>query len=74
MPILGLLFNNPFPPAVPDESETVRTILGISGLRSFGELPYSEGLPAAWPQFKEKSAGLLEINGLMQTMGVQGLA
>jgi hypothetical protein len=75
VPILGLIFNNPArPPSVPDESETVQTILQVSGLRSFGELPYCEGLPAAWSQHREKLVGRLAVDGLAQTLGLQGLA
>ena len=75
VPILGLIFNNPArPPSVPDESETVQTILRVSGLRSFGELPYCEGLPSAWSQHREKLVGQLAVDGLAQTLGMQGLA
>lgn len=75
VPILGLIFNHPSPPpAGTDESETVQTILQVSGLRSFGELPYCEGLPAAWSQHQEKLVGRLAIDGLLQALGMQGLA
>lgn len=75
VPILGLIFNHPSPPpAGTDESDTVQTILRVSGLRSFGELPYCEGLPAAWSQHQEKLVGRLAIDGLLQALGMQGLA
>ena len=75
VPILGLIFNHPsLPPSGTDESDTVQTILRVSGLRSFGELPYCEGLPAAWSQHQEKLAGRLAIDGLLQALGLQGLA
>jgi dethiobiotin synthetase len=75
VPILGLIFNHPSPPpSGTDESDTVQTILRVSGLRSFGELPYCEGLPAAWSQHQEKLAGRLAIDGLLQALGLQGLA
>ena len=75
VPILGLIFNNPArPPSVPDESDTIQTILRVSGLRSFGELPYCEGLPAAWSQHHEQLVGRLAVDGLLQALGMQGLA
>jgi dethiobiotin synthetase len=75
VPILGLIFNNPArPPSVPDESDTIQTILRVSGLRSFGELPYCEGLPAAWSQHHEQLVGQLSVDGLLQALGMQGLA
>lgn len=75
VPILGLIFNNPArPPSVPDESETSQTILRVSRLRSFGELPYCEGLPVAWSQHREQLVGRLAVDGLVQALGMQGLA
>ncbi len=75
VPILGLLFNNPVrPPSAPDESETIQTILRISGLRSFGELPYCEGLPAAWSQHRAHLVSRLDTKGLMEALGLRGLA
>ena len=75
VPILGLIFNNPArPPSVPDESDTIQTILRVSGLRSFGELPYCEGLPAAWSQHQEQLVERLAVDGLVQALGMQGQA
>lgn len=75
VPILGLIFNNPArPPADPDEAETVHTILQLSGLRSFGELPYSDGLPETWTQHRAHLVSRLDAKGLLEALGLRGLA
>jgi len=75
VPILGLIFNNPArPPADPDEAETVHTILQLSGLRSFGELPYSDGLPETWTQHRDHLVSRLDAKGLLEALGLRGLA
>ncbi len=75
VPILGLLFNNPArPQSVPDESETVQTILRVSGLRSFGELPYREGLPAAWDKHQDTLIARLDVQRLLEELGLRKLA
>lgn len=71
----GLIFNHPSPtPAGTDESDTVRTILRLSGLHSFGELPYCEGLPAAWTQHRDTLVARLDAQGLLAALGLRGLA
>lgn len=71
----GLIFNHPSPtPAGTDESDTVPTILRLSGLRSFGELPYCEGLPAAWTQHRDTLVARLDAQGLLAALGLRGLA
>jgi dethiobiotin synthetase len=73
--ILGLVFNNPTrPTGIPDESETVTTILRMSGLPSFGELPYCEELPATWNQYRETLITRLEVQGLLEALGLRRLA
>lgn len=73
--ICGLIFNHPSPPpASTDESDTVRTILRLSGLRSFGELPYCAGLPAAWIQHRNRLVAGLNVQGLLDALGLRGLA
>jgi dethiobiotin synthetase len=71
----GLIFNHPSPPsASPDESDTVPTILRLSGVRSFGELPYCEGLPSAWTRHWDTLAGRLDVQGLLDVLNLRGLA
>ena len=75
VPVLGLVFNHPTPPpAEPDVTETVPTILRLSELRSLGELPYCAGLPAAWSQHQAQFAGRLNVEGLLETLGLYGVA
>lgn len=74
VPILGLVFNDPAPPPSSDQSDTVQTILRLSGNRSFGELPYCEGLPAAWAQHRDALIARLDVQGLLEELGLRGLA
>lgn len=75
VPILGLIFNHPSPPpSGTDESDTVRTILRFSGLPSFGELPYCAGLPATWTQHRNRLVAGLNVHGLLDALGLRGLA
>lgn len=74
VPILGLVFNDPAPPPSSDQSDTVQTILRLSGNRSFGELPYCEGLPAAWAQHRDTLIARLDVQGLLEELGLRGLA
>jgi dethiobiotin synthetase len=75
VPILGLVFNNPTrPTASVDLSDTVQTIRRLSGLRSFGELPYCEGLPSAWAKHRDTLIVRLDIQGLLEALGLRGLA
>jgi len=72
VPILGLVFNHPArPPAAPDESDTIPTILRLSPVRSFGELPYCEGLPATWPRHRDGLIARLDIQGLLEALGLR---
>jgi len=74
-PILGLIFNHTArPPSVPDESDTIQTILRLSGLRSFGELPYCAGLPATWTEHRDTLITRLDVPGLLEKMGLRGFA
>ena len=75
VPILGLIFNTPArPPSDPDEAETVPTILRLSALRSFGELPYCEGLPGTWDKHQDTLIARLDAQGLLDSLGLRGLA
>ena len=75
VPILGLVFNHSArPPAAPDESDTIPTILRLSHVRSFGDLPYCEGLPGTWPQHRDTLIARLDIQGLLDALGLRGLA
>ena len=75
VPILGLVFNHSArPPAAPDESDTIPTILRLSHVRSFGDLPYCEGLPGTWPQHRDTLIARLDIQGLLDVLGLRGLA
>jgi dethiobiotin synthetase len=75
VPIMGLVFNSPARPAADaDLSETVPTILRLSGLRSFGELPYCEGLPSAWAKHRDTLIARLDVQGLLEALGLRGLA
>ena len=75
VPIMGLVFNSPArPSADADLSETVLTIRQLSGLRSFGELPYCEGLPSAWNKHRDTLIARLDVQGLLEALGLRGLA
>jgi dethiobiotin synthetase len=75
VPILGLVFNSPArPTADADLSETVPTIRRLSGLRSLGELPYCEGLPSAWNNHRDTLIARLDVQGLLEALGLRGLA
>jgi dethiobiotin synthetase len=75
VPLLGLVFNSPARPARDaDLSETVSTILRLSGRRSFGELPYCEGLPSAWDKHRDILIARLDMQGLLEALGLRGLA
>lgn len=75
VPILGLVFNNPtHPPSTPDESETIPTILRLSETRSFGELPHCEGLPASWEKHRDTLIAKLDVQNLLEGLGLRGVA
>jgi dethiobiotin synthetase len=75
IPILGVLFNNPCaPPANPDTHHTVRTILERTGLRSFGELPYADGLPQTWDDERSRLTARVDIQGLLEALGLRKVA
>jgi dethiobiotin synthetase len=73
--VCGLIFNHPSPPpAGTDESDTVRTILRVSGLPSFGELPYCDGLPVAWDRHRETLIARLDAQCLLEALGLRRVA
>ena len=73
--VCGLIFNHPSPPAAgTDESDTIPTILRLSGVRSFGALPYCEGLPGTWTQHRGALVARLDVRGLLDALGLRGLA
>jgi dethiobiotin synthetase len=75
VPLLGLVFNSPaWPAADADLSETVPTIRRLSGLRSLGELPYCEGLPSTWAKHQDTLTARLDVQGLLEALGLRGLA
>lgn len=75
IPILGVLFNNPFaPPENPDTHRTIRTILRWTGLRSFGELPYADGLPEMWDNERSRLTARVDIQGLLEALGLRKVA
>lgn len=75
VPILGLVFNHPArPPSVPDDSDTVATILRLAHARSFGELPFCEGLPSSWTTHRDTLLARLDVPGLLDALGLRGLA
>jgi dethiobiotin synthetase len=75
VPILGLVFNTPCPTTTEaDESDTVQTLRRLSGQRSFGDLPYCEGLPAAWDAHRDTLIARLDVPGLLEALGLRGIA
>jgi dethiobiotin synthetase len=75
VPILGVIFNTPSRPASDSgQSETIPTIVRLSGVRSFGELPYCDGLPATWDKHRDTLIAHLDVQGLLETLGLRGVA
>jgi dethiobiotin synthetase len=75
IPILGVLFNNPTAPTEnPDGHQTTGTILRWTGLRSFGELPYADGLPATWDRERSRLMARIDIHGLLAALGFRKVA
>jgi dethiobiotin synthetase len=75
IPILGILFNNPAPPtAEANEQRTIPTILQLTGLKSFGELPYCEGLPQNWRQHQGTLIRRIEAEELLKDLGLSAVA
>lgn len=75
VPVLGLVFNHPArPPTAPEESDTVATILRLSGVRSFGELPYCDGLPGTWEKHRDALIARLDASCLLDALGLRRLA
>jgi dethiobiotin synthetase len=75
IPILGILFNNPCaPPAHPDTHHIIRTILTRTGLRSFGELPYADGLPKTWDDERSRLIARVDIQGVLEALGLRKVA
>jgi dethiobiotin synthetase len=71
LPITGVIFNNPTPaqndPAV---HETIPTILCLSGQPGFGELPFCEGLPDTWKQYRSCLVTHLDTGLLWKALGL----
>ena len=75
IPILGVLFNNPIAPTEnPDVHQTTGTILRWTGLRSFGELPHADGLPATWDRERSRLMAQIDIRGLLEALGFRKVA
>jgi dethiobiotin synthetase len=74
IPILGILFNNPLPPPQDPSHNTVATILRWTGLRCFGELPHVDGLPETWDRQHARLTSRVDIQGLLQALGLRGVA
>jgi dethiobiotin synthetase len=73
--VLGFIFNNSIPPQTDAEiHRTIPTILQITGLRSFGELPYCRGLPQTWEQHHERLVAQIDIEGLLEALGLRRAA
>ena len=71
VPIMGLIFNNPTPARTdPTVHETIPTILRLSGQPIFGELPYCEGLPATWDQYRPYLLTRLNTELLWKALGI----
>src|SRR5207245_10652777 len=73
---------SPFSATAPTASSTlslhdalpIPTILRLSHVRSFGELPYCEGLPATWPRHRDALIARLDVQGLLDALGLRKLA
>jgi dethiobiotin synthetase len=75
IPILGVLFNNPVAPSAnPDTHHTIGTILRWTGLRSFGELPYADGLPQTWDDERSRLTARVDIQGVLEVLGFRKVA
>ncbi|HEY3198574.1 MAG TPA: dethiobiotin synthase [Nitrospirales bacterium] len=75
IPILGVLFNNAIAPTDnPDIHQTTRTILVKTGLRSFGELPYADGMPATWDRERSRLMAQVDTQGLLEALGFRKVA
>jgi dethiobiotin synthetase len=73
--ILGIVFNNPAPPQSSQETHrTIPTILQCTGLRSLGELPYCEGLPDTWDEHRGTLTAGIDVERLLEVMGLRGTA
>jgi dethiobiotin synthetase len=74
VPILGMVFNNPAPPHGSQETHrTIPTILQLTGLPSYGELLYCEGLPETWEQHRDSLIAAIDVDGLLQVIGLRGI-
>jgi dethiobiotin synthetase len=74
IPILGFVFNNSLPPQTDtDMHRTIPTILQLTGLPSYGELPYREGLPDAWNEHRDSLMAAIDVDGLLEVMGLRGI-
>jgi dethiobiotin synthetase len=74
IPILGILFNNPIPPAHDQCHKTIPTILRWTGLRCFGELPHADGLPETWNRQHARLMSRVDIQGLLEALELRGVA
>jgi dethiobiotin synthetase len=69
IPILGILFNNPIAPLENrDDHQTIHAILRWTGLRFFGELPYSKGLPKTWGREHCRLMARIDIQGMLDAL------
>lgn len=74
IPILGVVFNNPTNPQNDAGTHrTVSTILQFTGLASFGELPFCEGLPQTWDRCSKDLCGRLDGEGLQTKLGLKAV-
>jgi len=74
IPILGFIFNNCIrPPTDADRHRTIPTILQLTGLASYGELLYCEGLPETWEQHRDSLIAAIDVDGLLQVIGLRGI-
>jgi len=75
IPILGVIFNHLSPPLQTMElEETVQTILHLSGLQSFGELPFCEGLPGTWARHRDQLVKAVDTQELLQALKLSARA
>jgi dethiobiotin synthetase len=70
LPVIGMIFNNPTPGPPEPVHDTIPTILRLTGQVVFGELPYCEGLPATWDQYRPSLLTRLNTGLLWKALGI----